>query len=179
MTLFTLAILFTFCRIIIRLRYQTGGLSLDDTFLAFGVACLCVSFALALNFLSSMFLVEAIHTGYPIPDTPLDIVDQLLRFHRLGYIFVVLTHTTIFAVKFSYLFFFKSLIRRVRKLTIYWWTVTLITGAVWGFGVVAVFIPCHNFDKPRYGRFKDLLPLHLAKIPKQRPVTKSPMIPKL
>lgn len=76
-----------------------------------------------------MFVVEAVIAGYPNLDIPLGLVDQSLRLHVLGRVFLVLTHTTIFAVKFSYLFFFKRLIRRVRKLKIYWWTVTLITGA--------------------------------------------------
>lgn len=100
-----------------------------------------------------MFVVEAVISGYPNPDISLDLVDQRLQFHVLISIFLVLTHTTIFAVKFSYLFFFKCLIRRVRKLNIYWWTVTLMTGAVWGFGVVDVFLLCHFFDMARNGKF--------------------------
>lgn len=110
-------------------------------------------FALLFAFLSSMFVVEAVIAGYPNLDIPLDLVDQSLRLHVLGSVFLVLTHITILAVKFSYLFFFKCLIRRVRKLKIYWWTVTLITGAVWGFGFVDVFLPCHFFDMTRNGKF--------------------------
>lgn len=155
MTLFTFAILFTFCRIIIQLRYQTGRLSLDDALLVFGVVCLCVSFALLFTFLPSMFLTEAINIGYPNPDIPPDVVDQAQRFHVLSDIFLVLTFTTIFAVKFSFLFFFKILIRRVRKMNGYWWTVTLITGAVWSFGVVSVFLPCPYFHSARNGRFEN------------------------
>lgn len=151
-TLFTLAILFAFCRIIIRLRYQTGRLSLDDASLAFGVVCLCVSFTLLFFFLSKIFLAEAV-TVYQTAEIPLDEVNQLLQFHVFNVTFLVLTWTTIFAVKFSYLFFFKSLICGLEKLTIYWWTVTFITGVVWGFGVVDVFLPCPYFEMPRFGKF--------------------------
>lgn len=90
--------------------------------------------------------------GYPKPDIPLDL-DQSLQFHVLISIFLVLTHTTIFAIKFSYLFFFKCLIRQVRKLKIYWWTVTLITGAVCGLRFVDAFLSCHFFDMTRNGKF--------------------------
>lgn len=68
-------------------------------------------------------------------------------------IFVVLTHTTIFAVKFGYLFFFKLLIHRVRKVDIYWWIVTSITGAGWGLWFVIAFLPCHLYDKTRNLKF--------------------------
>lgn len=159
MTLFTLAILFTFCRVIIRLRYQTGRLSLDDAFLAFGVMCLCVSFALLFTFTSSTFLVEALAIGYLNPDIPLDAVDQMTRFHILAYIFFVLTCTTIFAVKFSYLLFFKFLIRRVKKTTIYWWTVTVITSVAWGFSVASPFLSCPYFDSARYSSFEVSAPI--------------------
>lgn len=177
--LFTLAILFTFCRIIIRLRYQTGRLLLDDAFLAFGVVCLCVSFALVFTFLPNLFLAEAV-TGYQKTAFPLDKVNQLLQFHLINVIFLVLTWTTIFAVKFSYLVLFKSLICRVRKLTIYWWTVTCITGLTWGFGVIGAFLPCPYFEMPRFSKFGVFAPYcNWAHIPKQSPVAKSPMLPEL
>ncbi|MCJ1428168.1 hypothetical protein MMC29_006076 [Sticta canariensis] len=142
--LFVLSVVFTIGRIIIRLRYQKS-LAVDDAFLIFAVVCLCVATGLLFAFLSSMYLLEALITDDPNATIPMDIIDQVEWFRALSTAFLVLTFTTIFAVKFSFLFLFKALIRNVRKMKIYWWTVVSTTAAVWAFGVVEFFLPCPTF----------------------------------
>lgn len=92
-----------------------------------------------------MYLLEALITDDPNAIIPSDIIDQVQWFRKLSTAFLVLTFTTIFAVKFSFLFLFKALIRNVRQIKIYWWTVVVTTAAVWALGVVENFLPCPNF----------------------------------
>lgn len=151
--LFVLSVIFTIGRVIIRLRYQKS-LAVDDAFLIFAVVCLCVAIGLLFAFLSSMYLLEALITDDPNATIPIDIIDQVEWFRALSTAFLVLTFTTIFAVKFSFLFLFKALIRNVRKMNIFWWTVVSTTAAVWAFGVVEFFLPCPSFGpKSRKRRF--------------------------
>lgn len=102
--------------------------------------------ALLFAFVSSMFLVEALVTNHPDIELPSDFIEQVIRFQKFSTAFLVLTFTAIFAVKFSFLFLFKALIRNVRKIVVYWWTVAVITGVVWAFGVAEFFLPCPYFD---------------------------------
>lgn len=142
--LFVLSVIFAIGRIAIRLRYQKS-LAIDDAFLIFAVVCLIVALGLLFACLSSTYLLEALITGDPNVIIPADIIDQVQWFRKLSTAFLVLTFTTIFAVKFSFLFLFKSLIRNVRNMNVYWWIVVVTTAAVWAFGVVENFLPCPTF----------------------------------
>ena len=142
--LFVLSEVLTIVSIKIRLRYQKS-LAVDDAFLIFAVVCLCVAIGLLFAFLSSMYLLEALITDDPNASIPIDIIDQVEWFRARSTAFLDLSFTTIFAVKFSILFLFKALIRNVRKMNIYWWTVVSTTAAVWAFGVVEFFLPCPTF----------------------------------
>ena len=93
-----------------------------------------------------MYLVEALITDDPALSLPDDFVAQGLLFQKLSDGFLVLTYNVIFAVKFSFLFFFRGLIRRVRTMGVYWWIIATFTAAVWAFGVVGVFASCPYFD---------------------------------
>lgn len=153
--LFVLSVVFTIGRIIIRLRYQKR-LAVDDAFLIFAVVCLCVAIGLLFAFISSMYLLEALITDDPNASIPIDIIHQVEWFRALSTAFLVLTFTTIFAVKFSFLFLFKALIRNVRKMNIYWWIVVSTTVAVWAFGIVEFFLPCPTFG-PKSGKRRFVL----------------------
>lgn len=142
--LFVLSVVFTTGRILIRLRYQKS-LAVDDAFLIFAVLCLGVAVGLLFAFISSMYLVEALIMNDLNTTMPTNINDQVEWFSKLGTIFTLLTFNTLVAVKLSFLFLFKTLIRNVRKIHIYWWTVALTTAAVWAFGVISFFFSCPKF----------------------------------
>ncbi|MCJ1466210.1 hypothetical protein MMC07_004829 [Pseudocyphellaria aurata] len=142
--LFVFAVIFTVGRVAIRLRYQKS-LAVDDTFLIFALVCLSASMGLLFAFIPSMYMIEALITNDPNAVITTDIFDRITSFRKLSTAFLVLSFTAIFAVKFSFLFLFKALIRNVRKIKIYWWTVLLTTAAVWVFGVVEFFLPCPSF----------------------------------
>ena len=96
-----------------------------------------------------MYLVEALITNSATLVLPSDFLNQAFRFQKLNDAYLVLTYNTIFAVKFSFLFFFRMLINRVRQMKIYWWLVAAATGVVWAYGVIGFFITCPYFDDIR------------------------------
>jgi hypothetical protein len=121
--------------------------------------------ALLFPFTPSMYLVEALVTDSANLDIPSDFLYQSFQFQKLSDAYLVLTYNTIFAVKFSFLFFFRILTSRVRQMRIYWWVVAATTGVVWVYGVVAIFIICPYFDDFRTrtgGRFHPLMSKELT-----------------
>lgn len=70
---------------------------------------------------------EIIHVRYAIP-----------------YAVFNLTWTTIFAVKFSFLAFFKKLIDRMTKIHTYYWIVVAVTLLSWLFMMVEPLIMCKS-----------------------------------
>lgn len=99
-------------------------------------------------FISAMYLDEALITNdFNVPIPPIaDIYTESINFQKLSDGFLVLTYTTIFSVKISFLLFFRHLISRAFPMTVYWWTVTAITIVAWMFGVSGFFITCPYFD---------------------------------
>ena len=79
-------------------------------------------------------------------DLPPDFIDEVLWLQKLTYAFLAVTWSAIFAVKFSFLAFFKTLVRRLQCITIYWRWVVGITAIVYALSVCDVFIPCPRFD---------------------------------
>lgn len=66
-----------------------------------------------------------------------------IRFSAL-YVSLALSWTTIFAVKISFLIFFKKLINRVTKIHTYYWIVGFITLLSWLFMVFEPFVLCKD-----------------------------------
>lgn len=102
--------------------------------------------ALLFIFGPSMFLMEELVTARLSPELPPDFLDQAARYQKLAYIYIALIWIAIFAVKFSFLLFFKNLVRCIRSMTIYWWITTVGTGIVWAFGIAQPFISCPYID---------------------------------
>ena len=127
------------------MHYQRR-LYVDDGFFFFAIICLCVGTGIMYKIIPSMYLVEAILTNDPNIYLPSDFIAQSLSFHKLGIAFLVLTYNAIFAVKYSFLFFFRALIRRVHKMLVYWWTVAVLTAVVWAYGLIGLFATCPHFD---------------------------------
>ena len=97
---------------------------------------------------------------------------SFLQFHILNAAYLILVYTTIFFVKFSFLFFFRNLVRRFRKMMIYWWTVLAIMIVVWPVTFIAgAILPCPHFDRrPGTACFSFLLNFLLKRL-KLRPIT--------
>ena len=149
-------------RTAIRLSQQRR-LFADDGFLLVAVVFLVASMAVLWHQLDEMYVAEALVTN-----TATFVVitgnwmDQLFWFLKISDAFLVLSWTSVMAVKFSFLFFFRNLIDRVRGMKRYWYVVLAISTAVWIFGCGAVFAPCPYFDLRSRAYLKPSL--NLAKV---------------
>lgn len=95
--------------------------------------------------LEVMYMAEAYIT---IPDSVklADLECQLLRLHKITVAFIILSYTAICAVKFSFLFFLRILVRRIPRMLIFWRVVVVITFIVWVAGSIAAVIHCPYYD---------------------------------
>lgn len=97
---------------------------------------------------NSLFLAEAINIGYPVnPDSIKDTREFLLTANTKLQVFLVTVWTATFAVKFSFLTFFKTLIRKEfsPRMNKFFWFTIVFTLATWGFLVSEGFILCPYF----------------------------------
>lgn len=77
---------------------------------------------------------------------PLDFLNQILHFHRISDAFVILSYTALYAVKFSLLFLFRTLVRRIPNMVIFWRVVVAITGVAWVVSSISAWLPCLYYD---------------------------------
>ncbi|MCJ1470002.1 hypothetical protein MMC07_008647 [Pseudocyphellaria aurata] len=144
--LFALSVLFLLARTTLRLRYQKR-LFIDDAFLLFAEICLGASVGLLYAFADNLFLNEALVTRPSAVILPPDYTNQRILFQKQSDACLVLTYTSIFAVKFSFLFFFKLIVRRIHSMIVYWWIVVAVTTIAWVVCVIKIFLPCMDFDE--------------------------------
>ena len=91
-----------------RTFFRIRRLDIDSGFLALALITLCASAGVFHAASSLLYLQVRFSVGHPIPMTP-DFLDQLEYYHRMENAALVLLWTSIFAVKFSFLFFFRHL----------------------------------------------------------------------
>jgi len=126
-----------------RARKPTGW---DDAFLLFGLLSLVTSFAIMhIKILPNTYLVGAVSDRGAKVIPPGNIVQIAWDYHKWIAIELSLCWVTIMAAKFSFLFFFKKLIGRLRGLTIYWWAITVFNVAVAGYGTSVYYLACPYF----------------------------------
>ena len=125
-------------------------LYLDDWLLLFACSCLTAATVLLLYATPTVYLIEATSLnpiglfgggGSGITD-----LDTLLRkinfFARFNWIYLILSWTTIFAVKFGFLSFFRNLVLRLPSIHRYWRVVVAVTAVVYLFSLIDGVIAC-------------------------------------
>ena len=115
-------------------------LYLDDYFLFFGVASLVVSQGLFFASVPVYYLSYLVTVGKVRP--PLDLLDHAKRVTVFSIVAEVLAWTTIFAIKLSFLFYFRLLIERLPRLEKWWWFVFAMTVLTAGTNIPGSFIVC-------------------------------------
>lgn len=132
-------------RCILRIRLRRK-LYLDDVFVILGIACLAISTAALYSLTDLLFHLETAYMGTTVTAKVTE--DDTLSFIKATkwtYLYIDFTWTAIFAIKFSFLVFFKNLLVGVsRKLTIYYWCLFGFTSVSWVFGCIAPFIWCSH-----------------------------------
>lgn len=69
---------------------------------------------------------------------------RIIRFRLWVHAFMVVSWTTIFCVKFSFLGFFRELVDRIRPLELYWKVVVVLTGISYCYCVSETFFSCRG-----------------------------------
>ena len=146
---FGVAITIALGRVIIRLRIKKH-FGLDDGLLL--VACVCLSAAtgLLLASIPTVYLIEATslnplglfgNGGSGITDLNTLLI-KINYFAKFNWIYLILTWSTIFAVKFGFLIFFKQLVRGLPGMYRYWKVVVAVTAVVYVFSLLDGVIAC-------------------------------------
>lgn len=131
-------------RIFARIRKEQR-LYLDDALFFLATLCLIAGTTLVFIDMPYIYLQENVESSRQTP--PADFLTQLIRSEKIQDAGTVLLATTIFSVKFSFLLFFRHLLRLQRKLIYYWWFICIIlipSAAVFMF---LDFISCDYFDE--------------------------------
>lgn len=97
-----------------------------------------------------VYLQIYVGLGWQAP--PPDLAPRMLEFEKRAQVCSALVWMAIYAVKFSFLTFFRRLVRRVRLLVSWWWSVfavLLVSGLV---SLPLAFIVCSDFSEHYLGK---------------------------
>ncbi|SLM38057.1 hypothetical protein LPUS_08153 [Lasallia pustulata] len=134
--LFGLAVLCAAIRTCIRIR-RFRRLFIDDAFLL--VAALTLTANTALTYVLIPYIYTKTDVGAGVKAPSAQLMQHLVLAQR------VFTWTTLYAVKLSFLFFFRSIICRLRNLMIFWWCDFAVVILAYGACVAAGFMACSTF----------------------------------
>lgn len=132
-------------RIAIQIKHR-HRIFLSDAFLLFACLCLCVGTGMLYWFFDSLYLIQAAYNDPFSVALPLNFLDVLTYSLKLLFAYQTIIWTTIYAIKFSFLAFFRPLLVHLSGLKTWWTCVSVATALAWGFCAVGVFVICPHFD---------------------------------
>ena len=97
-----------------------------------------------------LYLQEDVEAG--LRAAPADLVPQLIHDEKLQNAATTLLGTTIMSVKFSFLFFFRHLIQRQKRLLIWWWCNFAFLIPTAAIVIFSDFIACPYSDARIFGQ---------------------------
>ena len=136
-----LSVLAVAARTVIRIKSR-HSLYADDAFLFFGLICMCIATGLAYVVLPLSYLQEAVFIDPEQHKLTYDVLPALERDQKLTNMFFLFSWTAEFAVKLSLLFFFRQLVQRLPRLTLYVKSVMVVTTVVWVVLICEPWILC-------------------------------------
>ncbi|KAL9117085.1 MAG: hypothetical protein Q9187_006382 [Circinaria calcarea] len=141
-TLLAVALILASARTYIRYR-RFRRLFVDDAFLFAAVVGLIIGTIMTYVNIPFIYVQVNVMAGLQAP--PADFVEQLVLDQKTQAAATVFLWVAIFGVKFSFLACFRNLVRRLRKMTIWWWCVlaVLIPAAI--ICMCGFFIACSTF----------------------------------
>ena len=134
--------------------YKSQRITVDDGFFLLAFSALISGTTVLYFDIPYIYLQEDVEAG--LRSAPANLIPQLLRDEKLQDAASTLLGVTITSVKFSFLLFFKSLLKQQRKIMIWWWCIFIFlipTAAILMFSNI---ISCPYFDERIFG----LSPLH-------------------
>ncbi|KAL8724159.1 MAG: hypothetical protein Q9181_006953 [Wetmoreana brouardii] len=146
--LFTAAMLAAIGRLAIRFRYQ-NRLSADDYVLLLGCSSLIAAFTLTNVMFEDIYFDMSLILGprelVLQESASEDFVNHILEHQQLSFSTEVMCWVTIFAVKMSFLLFFRQLVDRLGALLTFWTVTVGIVVVSWIFCICSIFISCPHF----------------------------------
>jgi hypothetical protein len=121
-------------------------LQLDDYLLIFACICLTGATAVVKWGLPAIYEVAQLVLDRADAKQPTDLNRLIVRFMRTMFAHSTLSWGAIYAAKFSYLFFFRHLIDRIRSLVIYWRVVVTFTAMAAFLSIFLSPISCPHVD---------------------------------
>jgi len=144
--LYALALVSSFLRTLIRLRHRRLQW-LDDGFLFTAVILMTVAFGLYFSFIDDVYVTELfIYNPFAAGTLLVEAVSIGERVQTYTIPYIILSLSGIFAVKFSFLFFFRNILSRIQPLVLYWRVVVAYTAVVWAFSVGFSVYGCPYVD---------------------------------
>ncbi|KAH3996200.1 hypothetical protein HBH98_116440 [Parastagonospora nodorum] len=141
--LFGFAILSVLARFAIRI-FGGRKIKWDDGFVLISCICLIISFACVHKLLNTFYLVEAMNQKMVIPFR--DDIPAILDVPKWAFMFSVFTWTSLYFVKFAFMYFFYPLTLglSIRTLRLFWVTVGFLV-VCWVYAVVNFAVICPHF----------------------------------
>ena len=119
-------------------------LHIDDGFSLLASMCLVVSYGLDIYSAQWAFSGNALAEDTPNPEEILQQASTIALYSVIGESF---SWATIFLVKFSFLFVFRALVRRIGFLEILWWCTLAVCIPTACISISASFIACPATDR--------------------------------
>ncbi|KAI0545254.1 hypothetical protein F4679DRAFT_588663 [Xylaria curta] len=150
--LFGTAILSVVVRLAIRIFGHVPW-SLDDGLVVTAAALLASGFATCLRNLDNIYLIEAINKGVAFPFQ--EDLTNILSIQKWSTITAFLVWTSVYLVKFTFLYFFHILVWGMpRKITVLFWSTVGLCVIFWIYTILEPVIICPHFgaDAGEYSR---------------------------
>lgn len=138
-------------RFYIRFRVQRE-FGWDDGFLIFGLACVVIAIGLLFNVMDTMYETEALifdESGSFVVEDPIALISRTTRYRRISAAGLTLLWFSLCSVKFSFLVFFKRLIRQMPLMDMWWWFTLAFNTIVTCFGAAVFFVACPYFTEEK------------------------------
>ena len=129
--------------------YKSRVVAVDDGFFFLAIIAFVSGTTVLYLDLPYIYLQEDVEAG--LRAAPADLVSQLLHSEKLQDTAVTLLGTTISSVKFSFLFFFRDLLRQQKKMLVWWWCIFVFLIPTVAILMFSNLISCSYFDKRIFG----------------------------
>ena len=118
-------------------------LFVDDSL--FFLAAICLVAGTVMVYIDCPYLYTQFSVESGVQPPPSNFIEQLINDQKTQDAAVVLLCVSIASVKFSFLFFFRSLLRRLKSMTIWWWCVLAVHIPAAVVMICSSFMSCPDF----------------------------------
>ena len=143
-----------------RMKYQKR-FSLDDYILLIGSVLLVTTFTLVCVGFEDIYWMTSLQYGPPqLQLEPFSVPDgatRVTRIQQIAFAIDVITWATIFAIKFSYLVFFRQMIDRLKLLIIAWKAITGIVILSGVYCIASKFFACSGHFGLDVGKYFQMI----------------------